>query len=342
MLSRWWSRAARSTTARRLAIAVAIGGACAAYTDWIRPQRGVQPSDFAQPRVAATLLLQGENPYDVIGPDGRIFHHFPLIYPLTSAVVAMPFAAWPPPVADALFAGLGAALLAWALTKRALANPQLLVFVSAAMITAAQTVQWSPWLTAATALPALGFVYACKPSVALAYLLAYPSRLALFAAATLTAGTLVVWPWWPGEWLQRLSAATHMSAPVMRLGGPLLLLAALRWRRADARLLLGLAVIPQTPALYEAVPLFLVVRTMEQGVALVLSSWVVYHVMVARMGALDYAAWMDESGLLMLWLLYLPGLYVILRRRNEPDADDPLAWIQRRRASVDPRGGHVE
>ena len=50
---------------------------------------------------------------------------------------------------DALFIGVGAGLLAWALTRRTLANPQLWVFASFPMMVAAQTVQWSPYLTAA-------------------------------------------------------------------------------------------------------------------------------------------------------------------------------------------------
>ena len=91
---------------------------------------------------------------------------------------------------------------------------------------------------------------------------------ALLAAVGFTVVTLVLWPWWPREWLAQLSTVTHMSAPVTRWGGPLLLLAALRWRRPEARLLLGLSCIPQTPVVYEAVPLFLLVTTLREGVAL--------------------------------------------------------------------------
>ena len=311
------------TTALRLILALAIGVGFAAYADVYRllhPR--IAPPDFQQPRLAAELLLHGDDPFKMIGPDRPVVHQFYLIYPLTSAVVAMPFTWLPPRIADDLFVGLGAALLAWALTRQTLRNPQLLVFASFLMPAAAQTVQWSPYLTAATMIPWLGVLYACKPSVGLAYLIAYPSRIGLAAASALTLVTLTIWPWWPGEWLAELGTVTHMSAPVMRPGGVLLLLALLRWRRPEARLLAALACIPQTPVLYEALPLFLIVSTLKEGIAMAILTVIAARVTIALGIGLEYDAWMTLSGRLMLWLVYLPFLALVLRRPNVWPARD--------------------
>ena len=307
----------------RLAAALLLGVAFAGYQDLFRSRLRSDPSDFVQPLLAGQLLIDGRNPYHEIGPDRPVVHQFSFIYPATAATFAMPFGLVSIRLANALFVGLGAGLLFLALTRHTFRNPQLLVFTAFPMTTAAQTVQWSPVLTAATFFPILGVAYACKPSVALAYWMAYPNVRALIAAAGLTLATLLLWPWWPGEWVAQLATVTHMSAPVMRWGGPLLLLSALRWRRPEARLLLGLSCIPQTPVVYEAVPLFLIVSTLREGVAL--------SVVMMALGAVlpgmptdSYDEWMASSGFWMIWFVYLPCLIMVLRRPNIAPAGDPF------------------
>ena len=311
----------------RVVVVVALGVAYAWYADAFRMRHALPPSDFTQPRLAAGLLVQGRNPYAEIGPDRPVAHPFYLIYPATAAVVAMPFTAASPRFADAVFVGLGVAALAWALTRRTLKNPQLLVFTSFAMTTAAQNVQWSPLMTAATAMTSLGFVYACKPSVGLAYLAAYPSRRAILGSAIFALLTITIWPWWPSAWVHELGTVTHMSAPVMRPGGPLLLLSLLRWRRPEARLVAALACIPQTAVLYEALPLFLVVTTLREATALTvlmqIGGLIVNHLGAGR----DYNAWMTLSGNVMVWAAYLPCVVMILRRPNEASATVPTGSV---------------
>jgi hypothetical protein len=308
----------------RLIAAVAIGVAFAAYEDAFRSRLGALPSDFAQPWIAGQLLREGRNPYREIGPDGPVHHQFHLIYPATAAAVAMPFGLVSLRVAGALFVGIGTALLFWALSRQGFRNPQLLVFTAFPLTVAAQNVQWSPLLTAATFFPLLGFVYACKPSIALAYWAAYPNARALMMAAAFTTGTVVLWPWWPAEWLAQLSTVTHMSAPVTRWGGPLLLLSALRWRRPEARLLLGLSCIPQTPVVYEAVPLFLVVTTLREAVALLVAT-VLIGVLHPGAATQSYDGWMAANGAWMIWLVYLPCLVMVLRRPNVAPEGDAIA-----------------
>ncbi len=311
-------------TAIRLAAAILIGVAFGAYEDAFRALLGSEPSDFAQPWTAGRLLLEGRNPYLEIGPHGPVPHQFHLLYPATAAMAAMPFGLVPLRLANAIFVGLGSALLFWALTRKTLRNPQLLVFTAFPMAVAAQTVQWSPLLTAATFFPVLGIVYACKPSIAIAYWVAYPNPRALLAAVGFSLITFLLWPWWPGEWVAQLSTVTHMSAPVTRWGGPLLLLAALRWRRPEARLLLGLSCIPQTPVVYEAVPLFLLVTTLREGVALLVVTVLLGHVLPDS-STHPYDEWMSISGSWMIWFVYVPCLVIVLRRPNVAPEDDLVA-----------------
>ena len=112
-----------------------------------------------------------------------------------------------------------------------------------------------------------------------------------------------------------MPAGTHIAAPVTRWGGPLVLLALLRWRRPEARPLVALACVPHSPLLYEAVPLFLIVRTFEEGLLL---SFLTFSVSVAMQlqGPLAYEAWMAASGQWIVWLLYVPALAMVLRRPN--------------------------
>lgn len=289
----------------------------AAYADlfWSHPRP--HPSDFTQPWAAARMLAQGKDPYELIGPGRAFEHQWPLVYPAPAAVVSMPFAWAPPRVADALFIGFGAALLAWALTRQTLANPQLWVFASFPMMVAAQTIQWSPWLTAASLMPALGFLLAAKPSIGLAMLAAFPSRKAVIGAGVFTVLTVLVWPWWIPEWLAALPSVTHMSAPIARTGGPLILLALLKWRRADARLLAALACIPQTPVLYEVVPLFLLVRTFREAALLVVLTGIAGKLVATTVVTADYQTWMTTNGQWMVWLVYVPCTAMVLCRPNE-------------------------
>src|SRR5207249_4570115 len=114
----------------------------------------------------------------------------------------------------------------------------------------------------------LAWLVRAKPNVGLAIVLASGSVRALLVATLggglLVIASLLVFPGWPAEWLNTLWTAHHMSPPVARLGGPLLLLALLRWRQPEARLLAVLACVPQTPCFYEALPVLICARGLRE------------------------------------------------------------------------------
>ena len=298
-------------------------GVIAANVAIAEAQTRPRPSDFGQVWAAARFLLEGVNPYDAIGPHGTFTFQFPLFYPLTAAVAAVPVAPLPAAWADAVFMGIGTAALAWALTRHTTRNPQLLVFTSFAFLTAMGNVQWSPILTAAALLPPLGFLLACKPTLAVALMAAYPSRVAILSAAGFGAITTVLWPWWIGSWLATLPAGTHFVAPVMLWGGPLVLLALLKWRRPEARLLVAMACIPHTPVLYETVPLFLVVQRWYEGALLAMVTPLVWYLQDHYGGPYpSYDAWTIARAQWQVWLMYLPCVVMVLRRPNTATASE--------------------
>ena len=119
-------------------------------------------------------------------------------------------------------------------------------------------------------------------------------------------------------------------APVTTAGGAFALLALLRWRRPEARLVVALACVPQTPLLYETVPLFLVPSTITEGGVLWLGSWLVV-LWNSRSGPPVYdLPHLITSARAIGWLMYVPCVVMILRR---PNAGALPAWMERRLAA---------
>jgi hypothetical protein len=301
----------------RLVRSLTAGGAMAAVTIIYQRTR-FQPSDFAQLWFASRAWLHGIDPYSVVGPGRSFDWPFPLFYPMTAVLAAVPLTGFPLAIADPIVVGLGAALFAWVVMRERLDDPRLLMFVSGAGALAVQTSQWSPMLCAAALMPTLGFLLACKPTLGLALLSAYPSRRAVIGIVLFGLVSLIAWPSWPREWLAALPAGTHLVAPILRPGGFLILLALFRWRLPEARLLVAWACMPQTPQFYEAVPLFLIPRTWPEG--LTLTGLLYVAGFGYRLGGpyVNYDAYMNAGGMWMLWFLFIPCTVFVLRRASRP------------------------
>jgi hypothetical protein len=214
---------------------------------------------------------------------------------------------------DPLWVGFGSGLLAWVLTRQRLANPQLLVFASFAYCYALILSQWSPLLTAAALLPWGGVILACKPTVGVALFAAYPGWRAVVGAAATILASLLLYPRWPVAWLGGLSQQQHVTSLILHPGGPLILLALLRWRRSEARLMIALACVPQTPSLYEAIPLFLIPETwLEAGLLAALTYLV--GMTLTPITTATFNANLAASADRIVWFLYLPCVVMLLRR----------------------------
>jgi hypothetical protein len=109
-----------------------------------------------------------------------------------------------------------------------------------------------------------------------------------------------------------------MAPILLRPGGVLLLLALIRWRLPEARLLAALACVPQTVGLYETLPLFLIPRTRWQGYALAGSSYVAAFGQVAavpRLPGMTLDAVLADRWPFLFVCLYLPALVMVLLPR---------------------------
>jgi hypothetical protein len=264
----------------------------------------------------ADPYLSGQSYYEG-GPD-----RYPLVYPATAVVTVLPLALLPDPLPLAVWTGLGAAGLAWALTRRGWWG--LLAFASSSYYHAYFLGQWSPLVTAGIAAPWAGAVWAGKPTIGAALFAGWPTRRALILGVVVAGLSLALFPAWPREWLAGLGTLPHVESPVLRPGGVLLLLALLRWRVPEARMLAVLALVPHTTVAYETLPLFLIPRRRWEMAVLSVASVAAYilsnhfapgdevhHLATALRGYWPY--W--------LLLMYLPALVMVLMRPNQPDDD---------------------
>ncbi len=265
--------------------------------------------DFSWPWRAARALLDGQNPYRVIRPTGPYPFNAGFFYPLPAGIAAMPFALFRPAVAGAAFVGVSSGLLAFGLARTRGGLAKLPLFASAPFCMAALLAQWSPLMMAGAVIPSLQFLGAAKPNVALPCFAYRPTLRGALLGAAFVVLSLAIVPTWPFDWRDALRDAPRYRAPITYFGGPILLLAALRWRRAEARTLLAMAVMPQLTLFYDQLPLWLVPTTVWRSLALSALSWVAWaqwypsraiptHVAIAR-------PWVFA-------LIYLPALILVL------------------------------
>lgn len=329
--------ATQRVPARHRIVLAALCGMLAALVTLQKNMREPTPRDFEQVWFAARALLSGAYPYDHIGPGLAFEWPFPLVYPLPAALIAIPVAPFPSHTATVLFSAIAGAAFAWALMEYGYGP--LFGFFSMPVRAAFETVQWSPLLAASLVIAPLAVLFVAKPTIAVALFVARPSRWAFLGVILFGGTAFMLYPAWMADWLASIAQYNAMlaptipyRAPITFTAGPLVLLCLLRWRRPEARLVAALACVPQTLVLYEAVPLMLVARTFWQSVALVTTSyighaWVRVQLPPAYHDGLSY----DLVGQAMIWSLYVPCTFLILRRQNTGALP---GWVETRIASL--------
>lgn len=274
-------------------------------------------SDFDLLYHAAANLIQGENPYPTAAR-----------HPLPAVLLAVPFTVIPLGSARLIFD----VLIGWAFVFalwRYRGTFAVLAVLSGAYLFAMLNGQTTPLMLAASLIPALGFLFAVKPNTSAALWLARPSLMAVLGVSAFLLLSLLILPSWPWDWwgaLQQDNA--DLVPPVLRPFGLLLLLAALRWRSPEGRLLLAIAFIPQNTLPYELVPLALIPANLVQMGIYVAGSWIAVAVAADRTAA----SWPATLGFVYLPMLYLavrPTLSLaFLRRRGK---SGPKIGKERRR-----------
>ena len=288
-----------------------IVGALTFALVWVgRSPPGPWGMDFDYFWTAGRAVWQGGDPYlavDAAIREGTL--RWPFFYPGTAAVLLAPFGALPHQLAAALFTSLGMGLLVWSVH-----GWRRWIVLSPPALEAVLIGQWSPWLTAAVGIPWLGFIWAAKPSIGLALFAGWPSRAAMYGGIAVVILSFVLLPHWPTMWLDAVQNSGQYRAPFQRFGGFVLLLAWLRWRKPEARMLGVLALIPHTTSVYELLPLFLVPQTKRSfGVLLGLSFLATAIVYVRFPFGGSLSGTLDARWPYFLVLAYLPALFMVLR-----------------------------
>ena len=233
--------------------------------------------DFDQLYMAAKFLLARRDPYRLIGPGREYnwpFQYF--LYPLTSAAGIIPLTILPLATARLVFAGVTSSLYLYALAFQPGSRWRYVTVLSKPFQATLLVGQPTFLLASMVTLPWTCAFGAIKPNIAAAVIAANPKRPAIIAAllggVALLAVSLALQPRWPLEWLEMVRADPYRRTAVGQTGGFLLILAALRWRRPEARLLLALAVVPQTLGMYDGLLVFAISRRASEFIALVVIS----------------------------------------------------------------------
>ena len=316
------------TRGQRLAVALCVATLAACITQlWYERHPGIH-SDFALAWFGAGSLLHHVDPYPLVGPGLPYNWQWHLVYPATVFVAAIPFAALTEQVASVVFVWISTLLLAYGMTRQSW--HLLPLFVSYSFISSAWLAQWSIIFTAAVFLPWIAFLSIAKPPTALPVVGGSPSmetiKYAAIGGVVLTIASLVLLPGWPREWLALARADSNYHVPITALGGVLVLLVLLRWRRSEAWLVLLVSLMPATSGWYNALVILTIAATYRE--ACVLSLLSTLGVIGGRYALLLLGPMSDIDrfvGAVMIATIYVPAVVVVLRRPNEGEMP---AWLR--------------
>jgi hypothetical protein len=313
--------------------AVIVGVACAwvSSSHYVGANPHLNGGDFGYAWRAARWLVEGENPYTRMDPSAAYGAGGPFLYPLTAALAVLPLAALSVNTAATIFVGLGAALLAYALTARSWIR--LLALASPPFLFSVQTANWPPLIAAAALLPPLRWLAAAKPNTGLVSFAYAPTRAATISILLFLGISLLVLPGWPLAWLDHLARqpVSHISA-VMWPAGALGLLGLLRWRTPEGRALFALTIVPTASLPYDWVSILLCARSDRETIALTVALWAGWLAVVLTAPNRIDVAWTRGHLLLALgWIL--PATFVVLRHPNCGDLPVSLErasrWLPR-------------
>ena len=299
-----------------VATIIALLSGALVYAHFLRFNQ--ERTDFSQALFGARALINHGDPYKLVGPGLVYDSRWPLMYPATAYIAAIPFSVMPDRFASALFITLASFALAYGITARSW--HLLPMFASVAYLSSVQLAQWSILITAMLFVPWLAVFAAAKPQSAFPVLISSPSSVSIKAvtigAVLLFAASLFLLPGWPIEWMGLIRGAQQFRAPIARLGGACIALVLLRWRRPEARLVFLMALVPQSWAWYNVLPLLSIPATYRQACVLsVVSS-------IGAIAAAYFAVGKSPSefdaiwGTAMVAFAYLPATILVLTRPN--------------------------
>lgn len=295
----------------RIIVAIAIGVVSGLVAYLLHARPGFW-SDFAGIWAGARVLLAGGDPYVTLPNDWG--DDTGLLYPLPTVLLAVPLARFSLAAAGGIMMGVSAALLAFVLTRNGW--HRLWMLASAPFVMAVNLGQWAPLVTVAALEPALGALATLKPNLGLMAFAYRPSWRIVISSAVVLAVSVIILPAWPLEWVRAVSSLPGHPAPVALWHGLglILLLAALRWRTPEARLLLVSACLPQLLMFADQLPLMLAARTRKELVVMTALSQLAFIIWFVTLRTGDF--YVLEAIPFVFLFMFIPALVIILRRPN--------------------------
>ena len=326
---------AKPSTQSRIGVALAIALGVGTFVYALQSRHPeVLAYDWTFHWRAARAVLDGLNPYLVVVPSGPYPFSYYWFYPLPSVFMALPTAPLPAVWSSAITVGAASGLLAFAISRDNFSR--LPIFLSAQfMMGAAAGSAPLILVTAVIAWPALQWLIVMKPNLGLAAFAARPTWLAVWGTAALCGAAFLLVHDWPVYWVRQVLSMKggdthrvlgHLS-PIMVPGGVVLVLALLRWRRPEARMLFVLSLVPQTMTFHDVLPVMLVPQTFRQSLTLGLLSHAAF--LLARSELVtetDVGTMFHNTAPLALWLMYVPALILVLMR---PNVGAVGSWLER-------------
>lgn len=304
---------------KRVAVAAALAITASILTYFkMRNEPGGTAYDFTWYWRAARALIDGHSPYAVIKPVGPFPFDQGFNYPMTTAIMMVPFSWMRPALGSAVVMGIGTFLLAFGITRESF--ERLPIFGSIPFFVCLESGQLAPLIAAAAVIPAVSWLSTMKPNIGLASVAYNPTLKVIALNAVVLIISIVLYPHWPMEWLETIRSRTpgNYGSPLLIPGGFVLLLSLLRWRRPEGRLLAVMSIVPQSLLFTDQLLLWLVPRTRNESMVLSILSFfaMAWGAMTVGPNA-NVAAYTRSMSMPILLLLYVPCLIMVLRRRNE-------------------------
>jgi hypothetical protein len=309
-----------------LTLVVGIGIACAYSLQHTVPN---EAGDLTPVLEGTRLVLHGQSPFpSVVSPDGTGWR---MLYPMPAYLLFAPLAWLPDHLVRACWSGFAAGLLTWLGLGRWGMHGFAMVFSRSGAL-AISIAQFSPYFFAGALVPGWQVIAAAKPTLGLIVWCYRPNWWPFIGGSFLVGLSFLLLPTWVTEWrAQMTGVGWYLPAiAIWRGGGPLLLLAATRWRRPEGRLLLALALVPHNYAWYDQLLVFLVAKRPRELWALFDLSWVAAAGSAYALFKLGYINRPDPFSIFRIptvLLLYLPALWMVLQRPNEGHLP---AWLEQR------------
>ncbi|NOK63255.1 MAG: hypothetical protein GFH27_549325n37 [Chloroflexi bacterium AL-W] len=284
-------------------LAVLIGIVSGCICGWFNPVIDGTLVDMGWSFNAARDIVAQRDPY----------RHEPwtllVPYPLTAAIIVLPWAIVPGNAGLVLLFSLISGFLAYGLIRDG-QYWRLMVFTTPTFFMAIKSMQWSPLFMLVLLYPVLAPVLLAKPTLGLPVALSIKWTGWHVVGGLFIGGiSLLVMPDWPIRWVRQLTGYGGFI-PLLTFIGPIFIISLWFWRFWNARFFFLMTIVPQQYFFYDQLLLWMIPQTKHQMLLLTFSSWAAFYYVRLTFTTL----W--PSGPYIMAMIYLPTFLILLWQRG--------------------------